>query len=80
MRRLQLRPRRWRMSMTIAVIVSLLIGLAAAGLGLWDLHKINKINGQIASIAYSVPATSIIAPTTGQTISGVVSLDALPLR
>ena len=60
--------------MTVAVIVSLFIGLAVAGLGLWDLHKINKINGQNAS----VPATSIIAPTTGQTISGLVSFDALP--
>jgi Bacterial Ig domain len=66
------------MSMTIAVIVSLLIGLAAAGLGFWDRHKINTINGQIASIDSSVPATSIIAPTTGQTLSGTVSLDALP--
>jgi hypothetical protein len=63
------------MSMTIAVIVSLLIGLAAAALGLWDLHK---INGEIASIDTSVPTTSIIAPTTGQTISGLVSLDAVP--
>ena len=60
--------------MTIAAIVSLLIGLGAAALGLWDLHKINKINGQVAA---SVPATSMIGPTSGQTISGVVSLDAV---
>ena len=60
--------------MTIAVIVSLLIGLAAAALGLWDLHKINKVNGQVAA---SVPATSVITPTSGQTISGVVNLDAV---
>ncbi len=73
-----MRPRRWRMSMTIAVIVSLLIGLAAAGLGFWDRHKINTINGQIASINRTVPATNIVAPTTGQILSGLVSLDALP--
>jgi hypothetical protein len=66
--------------MTVAVIVSLLIGLAAAGLGLWDLHKINVINGRTQeAIDNSVPATAIIAPSTGQTISGIVSLDALPL-
>jgi hypothetical protein len=67
------------MSMTVAVIFSLLIGIAAAGLGLWDLHKINKINGQIASVDFSVPATSIISPTNGQTISGVFLLDARAL-
>jgi hypothetical protein len=71
-----LKPRRWRMSMTVAVIVSFLIGLAAAGLGLWDLHKINKTNGQISSIDSSVPAMSMITPSTGQTLSGIVGLDA----
>jgi hypothetical protein len=65
--------------MTVAVLVSLLIGFAAAGLGLWDLHKINKINGRIASVDFSVPATTVISPTTGQTISGAVFLDAQPL-
>ena len=44
-----------------------------------DLHKINKINGQIASVDFSIPATSIMSPTSGQTISGVVFLDAQPL-
>ena len=79
MRRLQLKQRTWRRSMTVAVLVSLLIGFAAAGLGLWDLHKINKINGRIASVDFSVPATTVISPTTGQTISGAVFLDAQPL-
>ncbi len=65
--------------MTVAVIVSFLIGLAAAGLGLWDLHKINKTNGQISSINGYVPAMSIITPSTGQTLSGVVGLAAVPL-
>ena len=74
-----MRPRRWRMSMTVAVIVSFLIGLAAAGLGLWDLHKINKTNGQISSINGYVPAMSIITPSTGQTVSGIVGLAAVPL-
>ena len=44
--------------MTVAVLVSLLIGFAAAGLGLWDLHKINKINGRIASVDFSVPCAT----------------------
>jgi Bacterial Ig domain len=75
-----LKPRRWRASITIGVILSLLIGIGAAGLGLWDLHKINKMNGQTAvAIDNTVPATSVIAPTTGQTLSGVFALDALPV-
>ena len=74
-----MKQRTWRKSMTVAVIVSLLIGVATVGLGLWDLHKINKINGQIASVDFSVPATSITSPTTGQTISGVIILDARAL-
>src|ERR1700733_9888164 len=79
MRRLQLKQRTWRRSMTVAVFVSLLIGLAAAGIGLLDLHKINKINGHIAAVDFSTPATSITSPTTGQTISGPVLLDARAL-
>lgn len=74
-----MKQRTWRRSTTVAVFVSLLIGLAAAGIGLLDLHKINKINGHIASVSFSVPATSITTPTTGQTISGAVLLVARPL-
>jgi hypothetical protein len=75
-----LKPRRWRASITVGVILTLLIGIGAAGLGLWDLHKINKINGQNALVLdNSVPATTLVSPTNGQTISGVVSLDALPV-
>jgi hypothetical protein len=75
-----LKPRRWRASITVGVILSLLIGIGAVGVGLWDLHKINKINGQHAvALDNSVPATSLIAPTNGQTLSGVVGLDALPV-
>jgi hypothetical protein len=60
------------------VILSLLIGIGAVGLGLWDLHKINEINGKDAiALDESVPATSIVTPTNGQTLSGVVSLDAV---
>jgi hypothetical protein len=67
--------------MMVAVIVSLLIGLAAAGLGVWDLHKINKITGaQAAAVQNFVPATAMISPTSGQTLSGVVSLDTLPVN
>ena len=74
-----MKQRTWRRSMTVAVFVSLLIGLAAAGIGLLDLHKINKINGHIAAVDFSTPATSITSPTTGQTISGPVLLDARAL-
>jgi cytoskeletal protein RodZ len=75
-----LKPRRWRGSITVGVILSLLIGLGAVGLGLWDLHKINKVNGQItASVDNSVASTSIATPTSGQTISGVVGLVAIPI-
>lgn len=80
MRRLELKPRRWRASMMVAVIVSLLIGLAAGGLGLWDLHKFNEIKSiQAVAIDDSIPATAMISPTTGQTLSGVISLDSLPV-
>jgi Bacterial Ig domain len=74
--------------MTFVAIISVLIGLGAAGLGLWDLHKVNEVRGQIdavngqitASIDNSVAATTLSSPTSGQTISGVVSLDAIPLN
>jgi hypothetical protein len=75
-----LKPRRWRASITVGVILSLLIGIGAVGLGLWDLHKINEINGKNAvALDNSVPATSFIAPSNGQTVSGVIGLDALPV-
>jgi YD repeat-containing protein len=60
---------RWRRLITIAVVATLLLGLAALGLGIDALHKIDKINS-------TVPATSIVAPSGGATISGVVGLDA----
>jgi Bacterial Ig domain len=60
---------RWRRLITIAVVATLLLGLAALGLGIDALHKIDKINS-------TVPATSIVAPSGGATISGVVALDA----
>ena len=73
-----MKPRRWRASITVGVLLSLLVGIGAVGLGLWDLHKINKINGQTAvALDNSVPATTLIAPTDGQTLSGVTGLDAL---
>jgi cytoskeletal protein RodZ len=75
-----LKPRRWRASITVAVVLSLLIGLGAVGLALWDLHKINKVNGQITtSVDNSVASTSIVSPSSGETVSGVVHLDASPI-
>ena len=97
-----MKPHTWRVSMTVGVIASLLLGLVGVGLGVEDLRKINNINHNIsgfnASIAgvntfiagfnksfaqYKaaavVPAATMIRPTTGTTVSGVVFLDAGPL-
>jgi len=82
------KPHTWRVSMTVAVIASLLLGLAAVGLGVEDLRKINNINhfvaGFNASFAKfkanaSVPAATMLLPTNGATVSGVVPLDANPV-
>jgi YD repeat-containing protein len=57
---------------SIGVIATLLLGLAATGLGIDALRKIDKIE----KMNFTVPATSIITPDGGATISGVVGLDA----
>jgi hypothetical protein len=59
--------------MTIAVVASLLLGLAAVGLGIDALHKVDKIN---ASIIATAPAVTIGSPISGTTLSGSVGLDA----
>jgi hypothetical protein len=64
------RQRPWRRAITIAVVASLLLGLAALGLGIEALRKANNGNGN-----ESEPATSIAAPTGGTTVSGIVDLD-----
>jgi hypothetical protein len=68
-----LRQRQWRRLMTIAVVASLLLGLAGVGLGIEALHKVDKIN---ASIIASAPVVSIGTPLSGTTLSGTVGLDA----
>lgn len=71
-----MRQARWRQLMTIGVFVSLLLGLAATGLGIEALHKVDKIN---STNSQTEPVTSIITPTGGATVSGVVNLDAVSI-
>jgi hypothetical protein len=59
--------------MTIAVVASLLLGLAAVGLGIEALHKVDNIN---ASIIATGPAVTIVLPSSGTTVSGTAGLDA----
>jgi hypothetical protein len=81
------KPHTWRVSMTVAVIASLLLGLAAVGLGVEDLRKINDVNHTIngiqssissLNVAVAVPSVTVADPTSGATVSGVVNLDAIP--
>jgi hypothetical protein len=60
---------KWRRLITIGVIASLLLGLVAAGLGFEALHKIDNSTA-------TVPATTVIAPPSGDTVSGLVALVA----
>jgi len=89
------KPHTWRVSMTVAVIASLLLGLAGVGLGVEDLRKINNINHTIdglnASVAgfnasfaqfktdAAVPAATMVLPAPGSTVAGAVLLDAAPV-
>ena len=78
-------PRTWRTSITIAVIASLLIGVAALVVSIVDWHKVDDAKSsfdaalKVAAVNNAVPATTIAAPATGATVSGVVNLDAKPL-
>jgi hypothetical protein len=56
--------------MTVAVVASLLLGLAAIGLGIAALR--NSDNRTIGS----EPATSILVPTGGTTVSGAAPIAA----
>jgi hypothetical protein len=58
--------------MKLAIVASLLLGLAAAGLGVASLNNTSDSAGP-------VPVTTIVAPVTGTTLSGVVLLDARPI-
>jgi hypothetical protein len=80
------KPHTWRVSMTTAVIASLLIGLAAMGFGIEDLRKINSTNASLnatnasvkaANASAAVPVTNIVAPNNGARVSGNVNLDAV---
>ena len=71
--------------MTVAVIVSIVIGLAAAGLGIWDLHKVNVDNTALraalnaSAAANGDPATRLASPANGDTVGGMVGLVTAPL-
>jgi hypothetical protein len=69
------RDRRWRRLITILVAVSLLLGLAATGIGIEALRRTHKNN-----TSGSVPATMMLLPTSGTTISGTVDLAAGPIN
>ena len=75
-----MKPHRWRVSMTVGVVASLLLGLAAVGLGVEDLRKINNLNHTVAALktATAVATVSMVSPTSGATVTGTVSLDAIP--
>jgi hypothetical protein len=86
------KPQKWRMTMTIAIVGSLVLGLVALGFGIEDLRKVNNlthsvdslngsISGSLAQLkaAASTPAATMIAPSNGSMLSGNVSLDAAPL-
>ncbi len=61
---------RWRRVMTGAVVASVLLGLVATGLAIAALNK-NPSSTETAG-----PATSLVAPSSGNTISGTQVLDA----
>jgi hypothetical protein len=85
------KPQNWRLTMTVAIVASLVLGLVALGFGIEDLRKVNNLtnsvnslNGSIASsfaqlkTDASAPAVTIVAPSSGATVSGSVDLDADP--
>ncbi len=78
-------PRTWRTSITVAVIASLLIGVAALVVSIVDWNKVDDAKSsfdaalKVAAVNNAVPATTMAAPTNGATVSGVVNLDARPI-
>jgi thermitase len=78
-------PRTWRTSITVAVLASLLIGVAALVVGIVDWHKVDDAKSsfnaalKVNAVNNAVPATTIATPTTGATVSGVLALDARPI-
>jgi hypothetical protein len=66
------KPNRWRRFMTVAVVASLLLALAATGLGIEALRKSGNHTIESGS------ATSILVPTGGATVSGAAPIAAAP--
>ena len=62
--------RRWRETINVAIIVSLVLALVAIGLGIAALRKTPKVS------AGGGPVTTLIAPSTGKVVSGIQGLDA----
>jgi hypothetical protein len=66
---------RTRLAIAVAVIAILLLGLASTVLGILTLRKIpdNTTQGGTAAV------TTIITPTSGATLSGLVTIDVRPI-
>jgi hypothetical protein len=85
------KPQNWRLTMTIAIIASLVLGLVALGFGIEDLRKINNLTNTVAGLNGSIAdsfaqlktegsaaAVTMSLPNPGATVSGTVLLDAAP--
>jgi hypothetical protein len=64
---------RWRLGVTVAVVVSLVLGLAALGVGI-EAYR-HRGHAKVPP----VPATTIVVPKPGATVSGVTALAAVPI-
>jgi hypothetical protein len=73
------------MSITVAVIASLLIGVAALVISIVNWNRVDDATSsfnaalKVNAVNNAVPATTMAAPTNGATVSGVVNLDARPI-
>jgi hypothetical protein len=65
-----------RLAITVAVVAVLALGLATTGLGIATLHKVDALGAPSGP----VPATTIVTPTTGATLSGSELLDVRPIN
>jgi len=66
---------RSRLAITVAVVAILLVGITSTVLGILTLNKVQGITAPSGT----VPATTIIAPTSGSTLSRLVTIDARPI-
>lgn len=64
----------WRRGITVAVVVSLILGLAGLGVGVEALRR-----SHTKAKPASVPATSIVYPASGSTVTGHQKVDAVAI-